>query len=244
MGLKLTTDSFVEKANKIHMEKYDYSNVIYKKSSKKIKIVCKIHGQFDQTPNNHLSGHGCPVCSTEGKKKRYSYTTDIFIKKANAVHNNFYDYSKVMYTGTFNKIKILCPRHGEFIQSPSSHLHGGGCPKCSHVISKKETDFLDTIKIDTRNYYLPELKHKSVDGFNLKTNTVYEFLGDYWHGNPIKYSFNKLNSHRKEKFGYLFKETFRIFDKIKEKGYKVKYIWENDWENWKKIKGSILIKNY
>lgn len=170
-------------------------------------------------------------------------STESFIEKANIVHNGVYDYSSAKYTRSNTKIKIICPEHGEFLQAPSSHLFGANCPKCVHVISKLEIEFLDFLGLKDRNYYLPEWKAKPVDGFDAKTNTVYEFLGDYWHGNPSKYNPNDIHPHRKTTFKSLYKDTFELFDRVKEKGYKIKYIWEGDWNAWNK-QGNIPIKEY
>ena len=57
-------------------------------------------------------------------------TTEIFINKAHSVHMNTYDYSIVNYVGCKINVIILCPKHGEFSQTPDKHLHGHGCPKC------------------------------------------------------------------------------------------------------------------
>ena len=64
---KLTKQEFINKASKIHNNKYDYSNIEYKNISTKIKIICPIHGEFEQSPSKHLIGQGCPKCS--GKYK-------------------------------------------------------------------------------------------------------------------------------------------------------------------------------
>jgi len=236
MGLRVTsTESFIKMASCKHRGEYDYSHVEYVRSNEKVKIICKKHGVFEQTPNNHLRSHGCPGCSTDIKKKLFSHTTDDFVKKAKKTHGNFYDYSHVNYTGSYAKVKIVCPHHGEFLQAPSSHLFGANCPKCVHVISKMETEFLDCVGVKDRNFYLPEWKAKPVDGFDAKTNTVYEFLGDYWHGNPTKFDHAAIHPHRKIPFGKIYSETFALFDRIKKKGYNIKYIWETDWTNWNKI---------
>ena len=107
---KLTTEKFIENAKKIHGDKYDYSLVEYKSKCKKVKIICNEHGIFEQTAFSHLSGHNCNYCSIE---KRKSNTAD-FIKKANVIHKNKYDYSIVEYVGCNSKIKIICKEHGIF----------------------------------------------------------------------------------------------------------------------------------
>lgn len=122
---KLTTDEFIKRAKDIHNNKYDYSLVNYKNCREKVKIICPIHGEFEQTPQNHLKGQGCPRCS--GRKK----TADDFIKKAKQVHGDKYDYSKVEYINQIKKVKIICPEHGEFEQSPKYRIGKKmGCPKC------------------------------------------------------------------------------------------------------------------
>jgi len=79
-GIKLTgtTEQFIEKAKKVHGELYDYSLVEYENNGTKIKIVCKIHGVFTQTPNRHLSGTRCPTCS---ESKGETFIADYLIKK-------------------------------------------------------------------------------------------------------------------------------------------------------------------
>ena len=53
-----------------------------------------------------------------------------FIKESKEIHGNKYDYSKVEYKGSFQKVCIICPKHGEFWQRPADHLIGIGCPMC------------------------------------------------------------------------------------------------------------------
>jgi hypothetical protein len=129
---QMTTESFFEKAKKIYGDRYDYSLVDYKRSSIKVKIVCPKHGMFETSPNNHLRDMGnCPVCSEKSRADKHRYDTQEFIDMAIRIHNNKYDYSKVDYTGCFSEIKIICPTHGEFLQTPSVHLSGKGCRGCS-----------------------------------------------------------------------------------------------------------------
>jgi hypothetical protein len=133
MGKFLTTEQFIEKAIKIHGNKYDYSKVEYKRSREKVCIICPEHGEFWQTPNEHLSGYGCKKCAVELTKKKETKTNDEFIKEARKVHNNRYDYSKVNYKGSHVKVCIICPIHGEFWQTPANHLMGKGCKKCAQI---------------------------------------------------------------------------------------------------------------
>ena len=128
-----TTKNFIERSNEIHNNKYDYSLVEYINNQTKIKIICPIHGEFLQTPHEHLKGSNCYKCRNEIIKKKLSSTTEEFILKANEIHNNKYDYSKVEYINNQTKIKIICPIHGEFLQTPSMHLSKKGCKKCGYI---------------------------------------------------------------------------------------------------------------
>ena len=130
---KSTTEDFIKKSNKIHNSKYDYSLVDYKDAVTKVKIICKEHGVFEQSPNTHLMNHGCSMCYGNDKK-----TTEKFINESNEIHNNKYDYSLTEYISNKKKIKIICPIHGEFNQSPIKHLKGQGCPKCGQLLRNNE----------------------------------------------------------------------------------------------------------
>lgn len=118
--------NFIEKAKEIHGNKYDYSLVDYKNNNTKVKIICPIHGVFEQEPRIHINNKcGCPDCG--GTKKS---NTEDFIKKAKKVHGDKYDYSKVKYKNARTHVTVICPEHGEFSITPDNHLHGKGCAKC------------------------------------------------------------------------------------------------------------------
>ena len=129
----MTTESFIEKARKVHGDKYDYSKVDYKKSGEKVAIICPIHGVFYQTPNSHLNGRGCRKCGDEKTHERCNKGLEAFIEQSKKVHGNKYDYSKATYIRNRIKTEIICPTHGSFFQTPTCHLRGEGCPKCRYV---------------------------------------------------------------------------------------------------------------
>jgi len=81
----LNLDEFTQRAQKVHGDKIDYSNIEYKKRGNKITFYCKSHGEFKQTANCHLNGHGCPKCGNESHWKRSDY-----IKKAKERICTFY----------------------------------------------------------------------------------------------------------------------------------------------------------
>lgn len=137
MSKRTTTEEFIKMAKSIESHKdkgYDYSKVNYINRAEKVCIICPKHGEFWQIAGNHLMGHGCPKCRVEKIKKIMSSNTNKFIEKAKKVEahkgKNF-DYSKVKYVNNHTKVCIICPKHGEFWQNPSSHLNGHGCPECA-----------------------------------------------------------------------------------------------------------------
>ena len=124
------TETFIIKAKQIHGNKYDYSKIEYIKSNQKVCIICPEHGEFWQTPNDHLSGYGCRICAIENRANKKRLTTNEFIKRAVKIHGDKYDYSKVEYKGMFIAVTITCPIHGDFSQTPQNHLAGKGCFMC------------------------------------------------------------------------------------------------------------------
>ena len=144
-----TKEAFIEKSKLIHNGIYRYGLVDYKSYNEPVKIICQHHGVFEQTPSSHLSGRGCGKCYNEFRRGMGGkYTLSDFIKKANKVHNNKFDYSKVILPKNMSKDKviIICPTHGEFAQSPQCHLSGDGCSKCSNKYKKTLKEFLEIAK--------------------------------------------------------------------------------------------------
>ena len=128
--MRLTTEEFIRRAREIHGDKYDYSMVEYKDHKTNVCIRCPIHGNFLQKPVKHLQGRGCPECGRISRVKNLSSNTEEFIEKAKKIHGDDYDYSLVTYIGNKRNVKIVCPKHGVFEQTPNAHLRGAGCPKC------------------------------------------------------------------------------------------------------------------
>lgn len=132
---KLITEEFIKKANLKHNNKFDYSKTIYKLSRLKVVIICPIHGEFEQSPNTHLTGkHGCPKCGKEYTDNANRLSIKDFIERAVRVHKNNCDYSEVEYKNIDTKVKIFCNIHKEyFFQTPYEHFKASGCKKCKHI---------------------------------------------------------------------------------------------------------------
>ena len=230
----LTTTDFIEKAITLHGDKYDYSAVNYIKRFDKVNIICKIHGVFEQNASEHLSGCGCKKCG-----KVYSPTTNEFIENAINIHGDKYDYSKVIYNKAIIKVIIVCKTHGEFEQTPNGHLNGNGCKKCSMCgYSKSSIKYLNFMEkiyniqiqhAENVGEHIIKTTNYRADGFCKETNTIYEFHGDYWHGNPYIFCGNQINNTTKCTFGELYKKTIEREQLIRDLGYNLVVIWEYDW---------------
>lgn len=130
---------FLRKCEEIHGARYVYSSVEYKNLTTKIKILCSLHGIFEQTPRIHLKSGGCPKC-------RNRKTQENFVLESNRIHQNKYDYSLVVYRNTKSKVIIICPEHGKFEQIADHHVRGMGCPSCSGLKRKTTEDFIKISK--------------------------------------------------------------------------------------------------
>lgn len=139
-----TKDEWVTAVNKVHKYKYDYTEAVYINNKTKLCIHCPVHGTFWQEPGAHLKGQECPKCAIIGGK----LSTEEFIQRSQLVHGDKYDYSFVVYTGSKQKVEIICPIHGAFKQSAGDHLVGKGCIKCGLEATRnsKTTDYADAMR--------------------------------------------------------------------------------------------------
>ena len=142
------SDNFIIEAKRKHNNKYNYTKTVYKNNRSKVIITCKKHGDFQQLPNNHLSGNGCLNCRIDGTIKKDFFT------EAKKKHGDIYDYSDVNYINRKNKIKIICKKHGTFEQSPANHLIGQGCPECGKIKTRiKKHEFIKRANKVHKGYY-------------------------------------------------------------------------------------------
>ena len=125
-----TKENFINKSNLIHNSKYDYSKVEYINTDTKVCIICPIHGEFWQTPHNHLNGQQCPKCALEISANKRKKTKEQFFESAKKIYGVTYDLSKAEYINNKTKVCVICPNHGEFWIKPNSFLNGHSCPQC------------------------------------------------------------------------------------------------------------------
>lgn len=231
-----TIEDFIIEAKQVHGDRFDYSKFQYKGNNTKSVIGCPIHGDFLQRPTSHLCGYGCKKCADEQRSETMMMSQQKYIHRCREIHSGKYDYSKVEYTGTSNYITIVCPKsnHGEFIQMANEHIRGRGCPKCGGAVSKISQEWLDAVgipkKLREKTIHI-DGKIYRVDGYDPLTKTIYEFYGDYWHGNLKVFDKNKLNIYCKKTFEELHSRTIKRENILKKAGFKVVSIWEKDFRS-------------
>lgn len=214
-----------------------------------LKNIECIHGMFDKKISLLFKGIGCIKCIKENMIKS-------LIEKVKEKHTE-YNYDDCKYISgnikkkTTNKLlNIKCKKHGMFDRLVCDLIQrNSGCIKCTSRISKLETAWLDSLNIPQENRQVKILcgkKQYFVDALmpaksKDSKGTVYEFDGDYWHGNPNKFDAKKMNKKLKKTFGTLYKKTKTKKFNLQKHGYEVISIWEADWKaQQKKVKAKKL----
>jgi very-short-patch-repair endonuclease len=134
---RVSREDFIERAREQHGNRYDYSKVDYVNFSTPVVIVCPDHEEFSQRPDNHTK-HGCNQCGQNQAASKKRKTMDQFVKRAQEVHGEKYDYSKVVYVSGRKNIIIICNKHKEFFQTPLNHLKGHGCNDCGTELTAEK----------------------------------------------------------------------------------------------------------
>jgi hypothetical protein len=225
-----TTEQFVVSARAFHGDLYVYDKVVYINNNTPVIITCTTHGDFLQRPNKHTTQTGCPKCAVE----KSALTTAEFVSRSMLIHGNRYCYTESVYSGFNRKLTVLCQIHGAFAITPSKHFDGGGCPRCNLTVSKSEEDWLNALGVVgmVRQHRITiNGKVYKVDGFDPSTNTVYEFWGDYWHGNPAKFHPSDIHPSTKKTYGEMYQDTINKIQELESVGYQVIDIWEADYNH-------------
>lgn len=186
-NVKLDLDELKDRLYKSHNGEYCYDHITkYADIKDKITLNCKRHGEFDVSIHSHLySNTACPDCSRMKRQTSNLISTDEFISRSTALHNNKYDYSKSIYLGCYDKVSIICPEHGEFSQAGFLHLQGSGCPVCGNNKSKYETllcNFFDQYNIKYISRERSIISPYELDLFFPDHSIAIEVNGLYWHG--------------------------------------------------------------
>jgi len=216
VGRHRTEEELLLKFNEIHNNKYTYNPINNTKINEYVEIICPLHGLFNQQINSHLSGSGCPKCKGLSISEKKLKTIDDFISEANLIHNNKYDYSKSEYILAKEYMIITCPEHGDFKQTPDSHLQGNGCPKCGLKYDKSEgelKDYIKSLNIDLIENSKTIISPLELDIYVESRKIAFEFDGLYWHSElhkPSNYHLNKT-------------------ELCEAKGIKLIHVFEDEW---------------
>ena len=158
---KVTTESWIARAQEKHNQTYTYDNSTYTDSTTKITITCRLHGDFSMMPGNHVNGSGCVLCGRLSAAAIKRHTPEWFTDEATKIHKApIYDYSRVTYVDVDTLVEILCPVHGSFNQTPYNHLQGQRCPGCANRVRyTTETFIAAAVRIHGNRYNYSETKY-------------------------------------------------------------------------------------
>jgi predicted Zn-ribbon and HTH transcriptional regulator len=237
MNRRTQFDQFIENIGDKYPHILHYPDK-WQGNNKYTTFYCTEHDlDFRLTPYHFInSKFACPKCKNEFIGEKRQTPLDEWIKQASNKHHNRYDYSKVKQGNGALIVTVTCPDHGDFNVTRGGHVNKGrGCPDCKSKGCKQysimEREWLASLNISTMSlsYRLPNLKKQVVDGYDPITNTVYQFHGDWHHGNPRNHNPDHINQLKKETFGNLYKRTKRIEQEIIDAGYNLIVMWEMDY---------------
>lgn len=125
-------DEILRRFKEAHGDTYDYSGSVFTTAMEDTTICCRKHGKFQQTPQAHWIGQGCPLCGVERRASASVVPFSTFLEKAREIHGDRYEYVEPSYSGTSKRLTIICKVHGGFSQVAVAHLYGCDCPSCSN----------------------------------------------------------------------------------------------------------------
>ena len=223
-GRGLTTSEIVTMFREKHDDKYDYSKVVYNRMHEKVCIICPKHGEFWQTPSKHLLGQGCPKCAIETRAEEKNIGNEEFIRRAREIYGDKYIYADTKYTKMDEKVKVICPKHGEFWQKPYDHLHGHGCPKCGLIESKCENEIYEYVCGLVGKENVEHSNRTILDGYEIDIYIPSLKIG-------IEYNGLKWHSEKFRNRNYHLMKTLNA----NKNGIKLIHIFEDEYINSKEI---------
>ncbi|MCK5019701.1 MAG: hypothetical protein KAS32_21765 [Candidatus Peribacteraceae bacterium] len=211
-------EGFKRKGYKVLSKEEEYTFAKFK-----FRFICPAGHSSSMNWYNFKRGCLCGLCAPNAKKN-IEEVREAFLLRGYILLSSIY----IQEHGDLN---FICPNGHKYSITWSNFKKGQDCAKCGINVSKVSQEWLDSLNTSAleREYYVKDLKIR-VDGFDPTTNTVYEFLGDYWHGNPEVYCREDINLRNKKSFGHLYKKTFDRLRLLEKAGYKIIYIWEKDYK--------------
>jgi formylmethanofuran dehydrogenase subunit E len=234
-------DQFIKEARIIHGNKYDYSLVQYKNKEIKVEIICNVcNKNFYTTPGSHINTHsGCPICADKYTANLRRKPLDQFIKEAEKIHGNKYNYELVEYKSTHTKVLIKCNNcQGTFEQEPNSHISGKNCCPCyyeSKGYSQAAINWLESLKdqyddiqhAENGSEYKLEGTNLKLDGFSPSWSIAFEYHGAMWHGCIECFpDQNAINPVSKKTYRELFEATKAKKKIIEAAGFRYVAVWD------------------
>lgn len=238
------TKEFIRKAIAVHGTAYSYKKTVVRRNSEKVSIQCnRCKKDFLQGTYNHLNGKGCIPCSYIERGQERRKTLDTFISQSRKVHGKDFSYAKTSYTRSNKHVIVTCRKcNGDLKVTPTNHLAGYKCPACSTSkrYSSMAITWMESIAKRERiriqhaenggEFRVPGTQFKA-DGYHKRSNTIYEFYGDAFHGNPAKYKpHQKPGVHSNLTARRLYEKTMAREATLRALGYNLVTMWESDWK--------------
>lgn len=237
-----TQESFIAACKEKHQGFFEYSKTVFKGIHEKITVTCPVDGDFDQLAASHLR-HACDDCAIRERGKQRRLGKEKFVEMANELHGGKFDYSKFEYTNYTSPSTIICPKDGEFEQSPAQHLRkrtgGGDCPECSkkmysiegiqYVEYLQATEYPKLQHAKNGGEYRIEGTRYRADGYDPLSNTVFEFQGCYYHGCERCFPDRSFMTHTSKTAEELFARTRQREQEIRSLGYNYVEMWQCQW---------------
>ena len=210
---RMTYEEFIRCAKEVHGDFYGYSKITKENfidSHHDVVITCPIHGDFEQSPNEHLGGKGCYWCGKKRMAEKQALKLEDVIERLNIIHHFKYDYSEFTeYHSKDDRITVICPTHGKWEVSVNNHLYQqSGCPHCKRSLGEeKVAEFLSKNNITFKEQY--RINNESilcsntrifVDFYVPEQNVFIEYNGiQHYKENPM-FSTRSLSEQKERDF--------------------------------------------
>ena len=213
---QVTVTEWALRSATAHNNFYQYDLTTFKSLNEYVTVICPVHGSFQQVAGVHMYGHGCTQCAADKNKEQRSDTTEIFIEKANKVHNNKYTYEKTVYTGCRNHVTITCPDHGDFDQVAYYHTFGHGCKACGAETTTYQSseefeivDFLKSHNINVKHGWF--FKQRQYDIYLPDHRIAIEHDGLFWHTSRTTETDNYYSTYHVERTDMCEESGIQLF---------------------------------
>lgn len=219
---RITKKKMLEKFSAAHGGRYDYSRSDYRGQSTPVTIICKTHGEFQQKPEYHWNGAGCPACFELRRGASSRMTLEEVTTNVTNIFSGLLAIESTEYKNNTSSLALRCTKHDAACKSRYSLLRNGynPCPQCNHMASKGEAQvfrFLQTFT-DAVQRDRTILKPRELDIYLPEHKLALEYCGEFWH------SFGDAAS---EKAGR--RKHAEKYLACKEQGIRLITMWESEW---------------